>query len=184
MQRNMIGVAVLSFALSALPTLAQSPSPTGGEQKATSSQFPTQLKEGQWRGSKINGLSVYNNNAKKIGSIEDLVVAEDGKIDAFVIGMGGFLGIGKHQVAVPFEEMKFVNEPVIPPPSPTAGISQLNSPKTDPNNATQNQAPQNPALLPEQSAPKTAYDLPDHAVVNMTEKQLKAAPQFTYALNN
>jgi hypothetical protein len=41
MQRNMISVAVLSFALSALPTFAQSPSPTGGEQNATSNQFPT-----------------------------------------------------------------------------------------------------------------------------------------------
>jgi hypothetical protein len=79
MQRNMISVAVLSFALSALPALAQSPSPNGGEQNATSNQFPTQLNDGQWRGSKLNGLSVYNSDAKKIGNIEDLVVDQTGE---------------------------------------------------------------------------------------------------------
>jgi hypothetical protein len=111
-------------------------------------------------------------------------LTKPGKIDAFVIGVGGFLGIGKHQVAVPFEEVKFENEPVTPPLAPGAGISQPTSPKTDFNNTAQNQAPQSPAPLPIQSAPKTAYDLPDHAVVSMTEEQLKAAPQFKYALNN
>ena len=43
-------------------------------------------------------------NAQSIGDINDLVVAEDGSIEAVVIGVGGFLGMGEKSVAVPFDE--------------------------------------------------------------------------------
>ena len=37
---------------------------------------------------------------------------KSGNIKAVVIGVGGFLGVGEHLVAVPFDKIKFVNEPV------------------------------------------------------------------------
>ena len=58
------------------------------------------------------GLKVYNDNNESLGSINDLLTDKIGNIKAVVIGVGGFLGVGEHLVAVPFDKIKFVNEPV------------------------------------------------------------------------
>ena len=68
--------------------------------------------QGDWRTSKVVGLNVYNDNNESIGSINDLLTDKSGNIKAVVIGVGGFLGVGEHLVAVPFDKIKFVNEPV------------------------------------------------------------------------
>ena len=38
---------------------------------------------------------------------------KSGNIKAVVIGVGGFLGVGEHLVAIPFDKVKFVNEPIV-----------------------------------------------------------------------
>ena len=68
--------------------------------------------KGDWRASKVVGLNVYNDQNESIGSINDLLTDKSGNIKAAVIGVGGFLGVGTHLVAVPFDKVKFVNEPV------------------------------------------------------------------------
>jgi len=49
---------------------------------------------------------VYNGNNNKIGAISDVLVDRDGKIDAFIVSVGGFLGIGEKDVAVPFDAIR------------------------------------------------------------------------------
>ena len=51
------------------------------------------------------GQAVYNSADESIGNIADLIVAKEGGVDAAVIGVGGFLGIGEKWVAVPFENI-------------------------------------------------------------------------------
>ncbi len=51
-------------------------------------------------------------NNENVGSINDLLTDRSGTIKAAVISVGGFLGVGSHLVAVPFDKIKFVNEPV------------------------------------------------------------------------
>ena len=68
--------------------------------------------QGPWRASKVVGLSVYNDKNESLGSINDMLMDKSGNIKAVVIGVGGFLGLGEHLVAVPFDKIKFVNEPV------------------------------------------------------------------------
>jgi len=46
--------------------------------------------------------SVYDPANNKIGSVEDVVVNDSGQVTAFIIGVGGFLGAGEKNVAVPF----------------------------------------------------------------------------------
>ena len=58
------------------------------------------------------GLKVYNDDNENIGSINDLLMDKSGNIKIAVIGVGGFLGMGEHLVAVPYEKLKFVNEAV------------------------------------------------------------------------
>jgi sporulation protein YlmC with PRC-barrel domain len=47
------------------------------------------------------------NTGDRIGDINDLVVARDGTVDAVIIGVGGFLGMGEKNVAVPFDNLQW-----------------------------------------------------------------------------
>jgi hypothetical protein len=51
---------------------------------------------------------MHNRTGEKIGSISDLIVASDGTIAAAVVGVGGFLGMGEKEVAVPFSSIEVV----------------------------------------------------------------------------
>jgi hypothetical protein len=55
---------------------------------------------------KILGKPVYNDKNEKIGVVDDLIVAPDRSISYAIIGAGGFLGMGKHDVAVPVGQFK------------------------------------------------------------------------------
>src|SRR6516225_4354125 len=45
--------------------------------------------------------NVYDPSDSKIGEISDVLVGKDGKVEAFIISVGGFLGVGEKDVAVP-----------------------------------------------------------------------------------
>ena len=49
---------------------------------------------------------VYDPSNSSIGKIDDVLVSESGQINALVIGVGGFLGVGEKDVAVPFSAVK------------------------------------------------------------------------------
>ena len=51
--------------------------------------------------------NVYDPSDAKIGEIEDVLVDRDGKIIAFIVAVGGFLGMGEKDVAVPFNAVQF-----------------------------------------------------------------------------
>jgi sporulation protein YlmC with PRC-barrel domain len=125
-------------------------------------------KDGQWRASKLIGVNVYNDNNDKIGEIEELIVDKASKVENVVLGVGGFLGMGEHYVAIPMDKLKWVDQPVRTSSTSTA-------PADKPNNTT-GQA--NRPNRPERAANEKWY--PDHAVYNVTKDQLKAMPQFKY----
>ena len=49
---------------------------------------------------------VYDPSNHSIDKIDDVLVSEGGQISALVIGVGGFLGVGEKDVAVPFTAVK------------------------------------------------------------------------------
>ena len=130
-------------------------------------------RDGQWRSSKLIGVNVYNDNNEKIGDIQELIVDKSGKVDNVILGVGGFVGMGEHYVAVPMEKLKWVNEPVRTSSTTT---TPADKPMVGANNATTGEA--NRANRPERSSDEKWY--PDHAVLNATKDQLKAMPQFKY----
>ncbi|MCB1503175.1 MAG: PRC-barrel domain-containing protein [Bauldia sp.] len=67
--------------------------------------IPTQASEEDLASSWI-GKSVYNESDENLGDINDLLLGEDGKIRAVIVGVGGFLGIGEKDVAVSFDAIK------------------------------------------------------------------------------
>jgi len=54
--------------------------------------------------------SVYDTQDNKIGTISDLLVDKDGKVNAVIVGVGGFLGAGEKNVAVPFNALKLTDK--------------------------------------------------------------------------
>jgi hypothetical protein len=62
--------------------------------------FITDQAATHWLATDYIGQTVYNRQDEAIGGIDDLIVEEDGGLVGFVVGVGGFLGIGKKQVAI------------------------------------------------------------------------------------
>ena len=146
-----------------------------------------QEQPGQWRASKLEGLDIYNQNNEKIGDISELLVDSSGKIQAVVVGVGGFLGIGERDVAIPFEQIKLVNEPRAV--ATTATTTDPNAPApprataTAPGAASPTAPTTTGTVATDRTADNAARAAPDHAMLttNMTKDQLKAAPEFKFA---
>lgn len=66
----------------------------------TAGPFITVPEMGAWRVTDLEGKAVYGAENESIGEISDVLVSQDGSINAVIIGVGGFLGIGEKNVAV------------------------------------------------------------------------------------
>jgi len=62
------------------------------------------------RASKLIGTAVRNTANESIGNINEVILSKDGKVAAVVIGVGGFLGIGEHEVAVNFNSLRLSDD--------------------------------------------------------------------------
>src|SRR5712691_9603834 len=110
---GLAGSALLASVAFAQSPSAQSPSSSANTDRATTAApADTSTLKGNWRTSKLVGLSVYNDNNESLGSINDMLTDKSGNIKAVVLGVGGFLGVGEHLVAIPFDKIKFADQPV------------------------------------------------------------------------
>jgi sporulation protein YlmC with PRC-barrel domain len=158
-------------ALLASVAFAQTPTTTTDRANMAPAAASDSSFKGDWRASKLVGLKVYNDNNESVGSINDLLADKNGAIKAVVIGVGGFLGVGEHLVAVPFDKIKFSDEAV--------AFTGPASPGAKPG-ATTGAAPTTaPPATATTSKPNPWY--PDHAVYNATKDELKAMPEFKYS---
>lgn len=167
---------VVGSALLATVAFAQTPAATTDKTaEAPAAAASDTSFQGNWRGSKMVGLNVYNESNESLGSISDLLMDKSGNIKGVVIGVGGFLGVGEHLVALPFDKVKFVNEPVV---SASAASGSSSTGARPGSTTTTGAASTAPAATP--AKPNPWY--PDHAVISATKEQLKAMPQFKYAI--
>ncbi len=133
------------------------------------------LEAGMWRATKLDGLNVYNNSNEKIGDINELILDHSGKVNAVVIGVGGFLGMGEHYVAVPYDQFRWSSEPVSSAKSsPPASSSSSPGGTTDRGYVTE--------ATRSELGDTTTRGYPDHALLNMTKDQLQAAPEFSFGM--
>lgn len=166
----LVGTALIGgVAFAQDSTTSTSPSPSA----SSSSTNVQQNLKGNWRASKLVGLNVYNESNEKLGDISEILVDSTGKINAVVIGVGGFLGVGQHDIAVSFDKLKFVNEPIRTASS--SGTSTTGSSTTTTGAGGGGMSPG----AGKDSSRDNWY--PDHAMMSGTKEQLKALPQFKYA---
>jgi putative membrane protein len=60
--------------------------------------------------SDLRGTRVYGANNENIGEINDILVDRNGRVVAAIVGVGGFLGIGEKNVAVPFQSLEYSSD--------------------------------------------------------------------------
>ncbi|ASY67897.1 PRC-barrel domain-containing protein [Sinorhizobium fredii] len=92
---------------------AQTPAPADKtmDTAAAEGSYLTEQAEDQISANTYIGQSVYNANDESIGEINDLLIKKEGGVAAAVVGVGGFLGIGEKNVAVPFESIEVTEQP-------------------------------------------------------------------------
>ncbi|HRY05228.1 MAG: PRC-barrel domain-containing protein [Hyphomicrobiales bacterium] len=131
--------------------------------------------------------TVYDPKQNKIGEVDDVLVDKTGKIEAFVVGVGGFLGIGEKDVIVPFDAVKVMHKDTTgtvkhdatasknPPPAGTTA----NPPATKANPPATTAA--NEGNRPVATGTAAHRDNSDAwLAIDETKDTLKAAPGFSY----
>ncbi len=177
-----VTAGLVGSALLATVALAQqtTPTATGDKPAMTPSTASDTSFQGNWRTSKVVGLGVYNEKNESLGSINDLLMDKSGNVKAVVIGVGGFLGVGEHLVAVPLDKIKFVNEPIVY--TGMAGGPNSSGSRPAAPSSTTTGAATSTGTAPAATAGKPNPWYPDHAVLSATKDELKAMPQFKYAI--
>lgn len=113
---RLIPAVLLACTLATPMAMAQTTAPTPSTAAAPVSAA------GQWRASKLVGVNIYNEQNDKIGEVNDVIIDTSGKVDGVVVSVGGFLGMGEHDVMMKLNQIKFANK---------AGTSTTSSTSSD-----------------------------------------------------
>ena len=173
-------------------------------------QFIAQQPNTSLRLSKLKGVDVIGQDHTKLGDIDEVLIDQNGRIQAVVIGTGGLLGLGGKAVAIPYETILWNTGDVARTATPSASTSPSNTPseaqaaaagpETMPGANVSNQAlsavPEgrsgtvDPGIGPvttgaagraPATVPVVSADGMQRAFVRLTQDDLKNAPEFRYA---
>ncbi|TIP27337.1 MAG: PRC-barrel domain containing protein, partial [Mesorhizobium sp.] len=70
----------------------------------------TEMPVDKIRSEDLVGTTVYGANDVNLGEIGDVVLTGDKKVDAVIIDVGGFLGVGEKEVAIGMDNLKFMTD--------------------------------------------------------------------------
>src|SRR5262247_487534 len=87
-------------------TTAPAAGTTGPEQTIIPEQKETEV-----LAEDLVGAKVFGPDGEKVGTVEDLILDEQNKVTGVVVGVGGFLGMGKKEVGLNWEQAKVVESP-------------------------------------------------------------------------
>ncbi len=161
-------------------------------------QFMTQMQPEQIMASELIGTRVVSANNESIGDINDVIVDRNGQVMAAVVGVGGFLGIGEKDVAVPFNSLEFANsqqaQAMDSRNAGNAGGNAAGNVNTTGSTATTgnttagsgtagstNMAANNTAGA---SGNNASSNQPERVILRMTKAELQAAPAFNSDAGN
>jgi sporulation protein YlmC with PRC-barrel domain len=143
--------------------------------RVDSTTSATTHKEGDWRASKLVHVDVYNEANEKIGDVNEVILDRSGKVANVILSVGGVLGLGERYVAVAFDKLKWVDQPVTSTTSAPANAPATTS-APDGSTRTTTGAATTTTTTTTTSASTRWY--PDHAVYNGTKDELKTMPEF------
>ena len=94
-------VAAAALAVITMPVFAQQPAPATAGPARIYTKMPA--------GTTVTNFykrNVYDPSDNKIGDVDDVLIDKEGNVTAMIIGVGGFLGMGEKDVAVPFSSVR------------------------------------------------------------------------------
>ena len=115
-----------------------------------------------WTAEALIGRTVENSNGDNLGEINNVIINEQGNVVAAVIGVGGFLGIGEKNVAVPFDALEFRT------------VDPAENRRAD----TRDEKAEQKRDAAEARFDSEHADM--HIVLNTTKEDLEAAPEFAW----
>jgi sporulation protein YlmC with PRC-barrel domain len=98
-------------ALTMSTALAQAPERPGApadSAKPVSSQIVDAQGRDEWLASKLKGTTVVGSDNQKVGDVIDILLDKSGQVRAFIVGVGGVLGLGAKEVAIDLTEFREV----------------------------------------------------------------------------
>jgi sporulation protein YlmC with PRC-barrel domain len=105
MKRNIL-VAMTSVSVLLSATCASLGQVAGSTQLGVAAAELREITTGWSAKRQIMGQAVYNDKDERVGQVEDIIVAPDKAVSYAIVGAGGFLGLGKHDVAIPVSQFK------------------------------------------------------------------------------
>jgi len=69
--------------------------------------------------------AVYNSSNEKIGTVEDLIITPEKAVSYAIVGVGGFLGIDRQDVAIPVGQLKLEGDKLMLPGATKEGLKAL-----------------------------------------------------------
>lgn len=99
--KKIIPIAVFAMVVSSAVAYAQQPAPT--------TSGPAQIFTALPAGTTVTNFykqNVYDPSDNKIGAVDDVLIDKEGRVSAMIIGVGGFLGMGEKDVAIPFSALR------------------------------------------------------------------------------
>jgi sporulation protein YlmC with PRC-barrel domain len=178
-----IGLGLLGA--SGIPVQAQTASTTSTTTSADSDRAPNGSLEkyhGKLRASELTGANVYNDQGTVIGTVNDLLMGNDGKIQNVVLSVGGLLGVGTHYVSVPFSQIQ-----VQPSRSTDTGVATTNgvtgpngSATTGSTNATATPATSTGTTTTETTTDTSAKHYFSVVLPGATKDSLTKMPEYNY----
>ena len=101
-----VGMMGYALAQEKTPVAAQEKTPVAGMSIGVSADELVTVAKGWSAKNQIMGKDVYNDKSEKVGVVDDLIIAPDKAVSYAIIGTGGFIGMDKHDVAIPVSQLK------------------------------------------------------------------------------
>jgi sporulation protein YlmC with PRC-barrel domain len=160
-------------------------STTMGQNSAMQGQFITKMEMNHVMASDLIGTRVVSANNESIGDINDVILDRNGQIMAAVVGVGGFLGIGEKDVAVPFKSLEFMSSQQAQAmdssnsgASGTSGNVTTTGSTATTGNTTTSGTGSAGATNTAANTSSSNQNQPERVVLRMTKAELQAAPAF------
>jgi sporulation protein YlmC with PRC-barrel domain len=120
-----VSVLLVSCALAVVPAQYAEAQTAGSTRLGVAVEELKVLAVGWSVKKQILGKTVYNENKQKVGRIDDLIVAPDSAVSFAIIGAGGFVGVGRHDVAIPVQQIKIQDDKFVLPGATKEAIKAL-----------------------------------------------------------
>lgn len=174
---SLLVAAPASAQTSSSQTLPEAGTANAGPAAPKSPVFLEMRQPDQFRSTNLRGTRVYGANNENIGEINDVLISRSGQVAAVIIGVGGFLGIGEKDVAVPMSLLLF-QPGAVEANSTTASSSGAMGAPTSPVTDAQPGTTTVPSAPATGAAARHDTGIPDRLILKMTKEQLQSAPAF------